>query len=199
MASSILFGHRLHEKLDYILAEVDFTLLEKQVEPFEVLKYTRENTAHLRPDVITFHGLEKDHPLCIYSGAATAAGDGFFLKSLKELLPNFNSLPNELTDKWVYRNEDELEFCLNEITALVKNRLLKWFEAPVMNPAGTDMSIKNQLSEQELETSLREQVKIFELALIRAEAEDRLQDVERYKRTLKEFQDKLSNLKRGNT
>lgn len=194
MSTPILFGHRLQQHLAPILDSAGFILVEKIEDPREYLRYERTNPGVDKPDLITFHGLEAGRENAIFASAATAIGEEYWLKTLKELLPKHPSLPIHEDDRWTFSDDQQLDTCLEEIADLVQYRLMPWFDEPVMNPAGMDMEPKVKLSPTELKASLVEQIRLAELDLARARKEGQTEDIESWEWSIQEYQNKLAEI-----
>ncbi len=187
----VLFGYKLQHKLKIPLTNAGFRLAKAVTEPFEVVRYEREKASVSRPDTIVFHGLEEGwYPYAIFGSASTVSISGEkFPLDMKHLSPDFTSDP--VKDRWKYSSEQELEACLNQIASLVENELQRWFEKPVMNPAGLSSEPAIKLNREELIAKLLEMLRVTELALERARAEKDEQAIERYERGLSGYRDKL--------
>ena len=195
MTKEILFGHELQNRLENHMIDVGFSLVTYVQQPYEYLKYERPNSKSDLPDSISFHGVEEVVGTSIK--AAAASGDevqGYVLNTLKELLPEYPDMPLSESDRWHFRNERELNECLDQLVDLVTTRLFAWFENPVNNPAGMAMRPKQQLTDEQLKSKLLEGLKISESALKRALQEERTLDIERHKRRISEYKVMIEKL-----
>jgi hypothetical protein len=129
--------------------------------------------------------------------ACGALGEGFGLKTIKELLPKYPSwidAQSPENDQWVFNSKEELDNILDEIVDLVQNRLLAWFENPVNNPAGIDMSPKHKPTPAQLKAKLHESLHYRELALARAVKAGDVEGIKRHQRTIDIYKARLAEL-----
>lgn len=188
MSTGILFGDKLQTRLEKHMRDAGFVLVTYDKQPFEYLKYERPNQKSDLPDMISFHSV--DYPFETAIKATAATGDelqGFSLKTLKELLPEYPSLALDEHDQWSYSNDKELHECLDAIVDLVSRHLFAWFNNPVNNPAGMDMRPIQELTDDQLKTKLLEGLRLSEVALEKAIQEGRTEDIERHRRSIKEY------------
>ena len=166
MSQRILFGDALQERLNGILFDAGFRLVEDSVEPFEFFVYKRPNSRADNPDEITFHGIEGDYQNWIKAFAVSfTENKKYTLRTLKELLPNYLMLKGFERKRWLFDDLQQLNKCLSEITDIVENRLLAWFDNPVNNPADEDRTPKLKLSDEQLKAKLIEMIDYSEARL----------------------------------
>jgi hypothetical protein len=195
MPKRLLYGYELQTRLEKIMGSAGFELTGREEQPFESLKYKRSNPEAGYPDVIIF-GAGVENTIKASAGCR-ANGQGFSLKTLKELLPEYPSwidAESPENDQWVFNSKEELDKILDEIVDLVQNRLLPWFENPVNNPAGIDMSPKHKLTPAQLKAGLHESLHYRELALARAVKAGDVEGIKRHQRTIDIYKARLAEL-----
>ena len=187
MAKSKQVGESLHKKLKTILEQAGFQLSHEQTSPFEALIYKRP--AGNRADEIEFHSVEG---IPSYLMASAISKEGMRLRTIKGLKPDWSIYD----DRWVYSNETELEFRLDEIASLVKDILLPWFAQPwqvdaveIIEPQPDQSKAK-----QEMIDYIRDRIATLQLAIQTAHESGDTSAIERYRIALEEEQNRLSNL-----
>jgi hypothetical protein len=127
----------VRQTIEPLLIEQGFVLREAQTsDELESLKYERESDGSLA----TFHD---DRHMAIHLGETRlfidVKSEGAYLKTLKELLPNYLSLSLRENDSWTYRSQEELAVCIEEIKQIIKGPLAEWLKGPISNPAKAPM------------------------------------------------------------
>ena len=123
MNKRILFARKLRTRLDKILEDEGFEVAEFFEHPFENLVYKRQNSNAKLPDSVIFLGPKTGYPNTILASAHKHEGGRFNIR-LKELHPDYLSLPVSEFDRWNFDSIDELDAILKEITDIIVSRLL---------------------------------------------------------------------------
>jgi hypothetical protein len=148
--NQIPFSSILIEELGDVLVQANFKLTQLDVQSIERIVYERQGDISSNPQEIIFGGGE-DSANHIYVFASSGKPN-INLPTLKELLPNFRSIPGREQNRWSYSDEVELRECISQIAELIEFRLFDWFEKPVFNPAKVPNPFTNQQLKEKAES-----------------------------------------------
>lgn len=121
---------KIREKLDNMLKNAGFTLVVIDPTARDLLVYERYSSGTSTPDTISIHGGPYGDT-CIY---VRATSEKAYLKTVKELLPDYLDLDPATSHRWDYSSEAELNLAIEQIRELIQSRLLNWFEHPTIPP-----------------------------------------------------------------
>jgi hypothetical protein len=150
MPNQIPLSATLIEELEDLLVQANFKLTQLDAQSIERIVYERQGNISSNPQKIIFSGGE-DSANHIYVFASSGKPN-VFLSTLKELLPNFRSIPGREQGRWSYSDEPELRKCINEIAELIQFRLFDWLEKPMFNPAKVPNPLAVQLLKERAES-----------------------------------------------
>jgi hypothetical protein len=174
----------VRQHIEPSLVEQGFVLTDLQQEPFEVLVYKRATDGSR----ISIHDNGDD---AIHIGDTRLFIDvrsrGATLLSLKELLPNYLSIPLLESKWWTYRSEEELSVCIGEIREIVAGALVDWLQNPVSNP--TKVPLPNFTSDM-----MKRMLESRQHSAERARNDGRLEDLARIEQSLEKMKKKLDEM-----
>jgi len=177
----------VRQTIEPLLVEQGFALTDSQHEPFEVLVYKRATdgsriSVHDNRDD-AFHIGDTRLFIDVRSRGAT-------LLSLKELLPNYISIPLLESKWWTYRSQGELLICIEEIREIVAGALIDWLKNPVSNPAKVPLPPAAKLTSDKLKLIIESQ----QYSAERARNDGRLEDLARIEQSLEKMKKKLDEM-----
>ncbi len=186
------FTTQFREVIEPILSKSGFKLVRQQVVPFEVLAYERPNPFSSQPDRVTFHGDEER--LHLYCEVVSGLRQDMFLKTLKELLPNFASLDYPEYNRWSYSSADELEMVLKDIGSLVETRLITWLQSPAQDPSSLSSEPKIALSRKDVCDRFAVTISVFENLAEQARRNGNYEESKHYEEAVGHYERQLLNI-----
>lgn len=178
----------VRQTIEPLLVEQGFVLIEAGTsDELAYLKYERAADG----SGMTFHD---DRDIAIHSGETRlftwVNSLGSTLTTLKELLPNYLSIPLMERGWWTFRSEEELSGCIQEIREIIEGPLVDWLKNPVWNPAKVPLPPAAKLTPDDLRRWIESQQYWAE----RARNEGRLEDLGRIEQSLERMKKTLDEM-----